>query len=49
MFNATFSNISVTSWWSVLLMGETGADPDKINEPINQKKNIQGIMKLENG
>ena len=24
MFNATFSNISVISWWAVLLMEETG-------------------------
>jgi hypothetical protein len=24
VFNATFNNISVTSWWSVLLMEETG-------------------------
>ena len=23
VFNATFNNISVTSWWSVLLVGET--------------------------
>ena len=23
VFNATFNNISVTSWWSVLLMEET--------------------------
>jgi hypothetical protein len=24
VFNATFNNISVISWWSILLMGETG-------------------------
>ena len=24
MFNTTFSNISVISWWSVLLVEETG-------------------------
>jgi hypothetical protein len=24
VFNATFNNISVISWWSVLLMEETG-------------------------
>ena len=24
VFNATFSNISVISWWSVLLVGEIG-------------------------
>jgi hypothetical protein len=29
VFNATFNNISVISWWSVLLVEET-EDPDKI-------------------
>jgi len=24
VFNATFNNISAISWWSVLLVGETG-------------------------
>ena len=24
VFNATFNNMSVNSWWSVLLMEETG-------------------------
>jgi len=24
VFDATFNNISVISWWSVLLVGETG-------------------------
>jgi hypothetical protein len=24
MFNATFNNISIISWWSVLLVEETG-------------------------
>jgi hypothetical protein len=24
VFNATFNNISVISWWSVLLVGENG-------------------------
>jgi hypothetical protein len=24
VFNATFNNISVILWWSVLLVGETG-------------------------
>jgi hypothetical protein len=26
VFNATFNNISVILWWSVLLVEETGAD-----------------------
>jgi hypothetical protein len=31
VFNATFNNISVISWWSVLLVEETGV-PDKITD-----------------
>jgi len=31
VFNATFNNISVTSWWSVLLVEETG-DPEKTTD-----------------
>ena len=30
MFNATFNNISAISWWSVLLVEETGEN----NRPI---------------
>jgi len=29
VFNATFSNISVMSWWSVILVEETGGSGDK--------------------
>ena len=29
VFNATFNNISVTSWWSLLLMEETGVPAEK--------------------
>jgi len=29
VFNATFNNISVTSWWSVLLVEETGVLREK--------------------
>ena len=29
VFNATFNNISVTSWWSVLLVDETGEPGEK--------------------
>jgi hypothetical protein len=28
VFNATFNNISVISWWSVLLVEETGVDQE---------------------
>jgi hypothetical protein len=33
VFNATFNNISVISWWSVLLMEETG-EPGENNRPV---------------
>ena len=29
VFNATFNNISVISWWSVLLVDETGGSWEK--------------------
>jgi len=29
VFNATFNNISVISWWSVLLVEETGVSGEK--------------------
>jgi len=33
MFNATFKNISVISWWSVLLVEETGV-PGENHRPF---------------
>ena len=33
VFNATFNNISVISWWSVLLVEETGV-PGENHRPI---------------
>jgi hypothetical protein len=33
MFNATFNNVSVISWWSVLLMEETRV-PGKTYRPV---------------
>jgi hypothetical protein len=36
VFNATFKNISVISWWSVLLAEETGEN----DQPNFQKLNI---------
>jgi hypothetical protein len=33
VFNATFNNISVISWWSVLLVGETGV-PEENHRPV---------------
>jgi hypothetical protein len=33
VFNATFTNISVVSWWTVSLVGETGV-PRQNNQPV---------------
>jgi len=33
VFNVTFNNISVISWWSVLLMDETGV-PRENHRPV---------------
>ena len=33
IFNATFNNISVKSWWSVLLVEETGVPAKKTHQP----------------
>jgi hypothetical protein len=33
VFNATFNNISDTSWWSVLLVEETGV-PGENHRPV---------------
>jgi hypothetical protein len=33
VFNTTFNNISAISWWSVLLVEETGG-PEENHEPV---------------
>jgi uncharacterized protein YfbU (UPF0304 family) len=38
VFNATFHNISVTSWWSVLLVEETGV-PRENCQPVTSHWN----------
>ena len=35
VFNATFNNISVISWWSVLLVEETGV-PRENHRPVSK-------------
>jgi hypothetical protein len=39
VFNATFNNISVISWWSVLLVEETGMgnDRDRLDRKLQAK------------
>jgi hypothetical protein len=40
VFNATFNNISVISWWSVLLVEETGVPhPEKKNDLYKSLRN----------
>ena len=34
VFNATFNNLSVISWWSVLLMEETRVPAAENNQPM---------------
>ena len=36
VFNATFNNISVMSWWSVLLVEETGVSRE--NKPVTSHR-----------
>jgi len=38
-FNDTFNNISVISWWSVLLVEETGG-PGEIHRPDTCRKSL---------
>ena len=40
VFNATFNNISVISWWSVLLVEETGVPVKIPKASANQLHNI---------
>jgi len=35
VFNATFKNISVISWWSVLLVEETGGPEENQNTRVS--------------
>ena len=43
MFNATFNNISGLSWWSILLVEETGV-PRKTNDPSQVTDKLYHIM-----
>jgi hypothetical protein len=48
MFNATFNNISVISWWSVLLVEETGVPRE--NHDLSQVTyKLYHIMLLKMG
>jgi len=41
VFNATFNNISVISWWSVSLVEETGV-PEK--KPLTFRKSLTNFI-----
>jgi hypothetical protein len=44
MFNATFNNSSIISWWSVLLVEETRPPESRqSNDPIHYKKKLEDI------
>jgi hypothetical protein len=40
MFNATFNNISVISWWSVLLMEETGVPGENHRHAASHRQTL---------
>jgi hypothetical protein len=48
VLNATFNNISVILWWSVLLVEETKVPqlPPSGNQPIVAVKNLKEVLKL---
>jgi len=44
VFNVTFSNISVISWWLVLLMEETGIPGEKTTDLLTVIDKLYHIM-----
>ena len=48
MLNATYNNMSVISWWSHLLMEETG-EPGENNRPAARIEGIYLVMKEKRG
>ena len=48
VFNVTFSNISVISWWSVLLVEETGGQIRVITKLLNSEQSYKGKVKTHN-
>jgi hypothetical protein len=44
VFNATFNNISVISWWSVLLLEETGVVGENHRLAVVQTAVLNGIV-----
>jgi hypothetical protein len=44
VLNATFNNISVISWWSVLLVEETGVPGEKVTDLSQVTDKLHHIM-----
>ena len=40
VFNATFNNISVISWWSVLLVEETGVPRENLRPVASHRQTL---------
>ena len=47
VFNTTFNNISVISWWSVLLVEETGA-PGENHRPTASHRQLKSPQVMYN-
>ena len=47
VFNAIFNDISVISWWSVLLEGETGVPQDNHRPAIIHSKSVESLLSIQ--
>jgi hypothetical protein len=47
VFNATFNNISVISWWSVLLVEETSV-PGENHRHVASRREFSALEKVRN-
>jgi hypothetical protein len=47
VFNATFNNISVISWWSVLLVEETGVPEENHGQKKKYKSTNNDLQNID--
>jgi hypothetical protein len=47
VFNSIFNDISVISWWSVLLEGETGVPRDNHRPAIIHSKRVESLLPIQ--